>query len=140
MTGIDYPLRRPRSGRRLLGLGVLLLLLGGLGIGVWRHYALHHEVTAAAEEYRDFVPNVRVAAVRASGGTMSVTLPATTSAFEAADIYARASGYIAKRNVDIGSAVKAGDLLAAVTAPELDHQIAQAEAGLAQAKATHRQT
>jgi len=140
MTGIDYPLRRPRSGRRLLGLGVLLLLLGGLGIGVWRHYALHLEVTAAAQEYRDFVPNVQVAAVRASGGTLSVTLPATTSAFEAADIYARASGYIAKRNVDIGSAVKTGDLLGAVTAPELDHQIAQAEAGLAQAKATHRQT
>ena len=33
-----------------------------------------------------------------------------------------------ERNVDIGSHVKAGDLLAAITAPELDHQIAQAEA------------
>ena len=56
---------------------------------------------------------------------MSVTLPATTNAFEAANIYARASGYITQRNVDIGSRVKAGDLLAAITAPELDHQIAQ---------------
>jgi RND family efflux transporter MFP subunit len=36
--------------------------------------------------------------------------------------------------------VKAGDLLAAITAPELDHQIAQAEASLAQAKASRRQT
>jgi RND family efflux transporter MFP subunit len=36
--------------------------------------------------------------------------------------------------------VKAGDLLAAITAPELDQQIAQAEANLAQARATRRQT
>jgi RND family efflux transporter MFP subunit len=83
---------------------------------------------------------MRVAAVRASPGTMSVTLPATTSPFKAANIYARASGYIEKRNVDIGSAVKAGDLLAIIIAPELDHQIAEAEASLAQAKATHPQT
>src|SRR5271167_275449 len=132
--------RRSGSGRRLLGLGALLLLLGGLALGVWRHYALHLEVTAAAEQHRDFVPTVRVEAVRASPGTMSVTLPATTNAFEAANIYARASGYVEKRNVDIGSQVKAGDLLAVITAPELDHQIAQAEASLAQAKASHRQT
>jgi RND family efflux transporter MFP subunit len=132
--------RRSGSGRRLLGLGTLLLLLCGLALGVWRHYTLHLEVAAAAEQHRDFVPTVRVEAVQASPGTMSVTLPATTNAFEAANIYARASGYITQRNVDIGSHVKAGDLLAAITAPELDHQIAQAEANLAQAKATHRQT
>jgi RND family efflux transporter MFP subunit len=71
---------------------------------------------------------------------MSVSLPATTNAFEAANIYARASGYVTERNVDIGSHVKAGDILAAITAPELDHQIAQAEASLAQAKASRRQT
>jgi RND family efflux transporter MFP subunit len=131
---------RGRSGRRLLGLGALFVLLGGLAIGVWRHYTLHLEVTAATEQRRDFVPRVRVAAVRASDATMSVTLPATSNAFEAADIFARASGYIAERDVDIGSRVKAGDLLAVITAPELDHQIAQAEANLAQAKATRRQT
>jgi multidrug efflux pump subunit AcrA (membrane-fusion protein) len=132
--------RRSGSGRRLLGLGALLLLLGGLAIGIWQHYARHLEVTAAAAQHRDFVPTVRVEAVRASPGTMSVTLPATTNAFQAANIYARASGYITERNVDIGSRVKAGDLLAAITAPELDHQIAQAEASLAQAKASRRQT
>src|SRR5580700_8520418 len=96
-TGEHDP--RSGSGRRLLGLGALLLLLGGLAVGVWRHYALHLEVTAAAEQHRDFVPSVRVEAVRSSGGTMSVTLPATTNAFEAANIYARASGYITQRNV-----------------------------------------
>src|ERR1700741_3829110 len=86
--------RRPGFGRRLLGLSALLLLLCGLALGVWRHYARHLEVTAAAEQHSDFVPTVRVEAVRASPGTMSVTLPATTNASEAANIYARASGYI----------------------------------------------
>ena len=147
MTDLDHrlpegagPKGDTRPGRRLLGFAALLLLLGGLAIGVWRHYALHLEVAATAAEHRDFVPSVRVAAVRASPGTMSVTLPATTSPFEAADIFARASGYIEKRNVDIGSRVKTGELLAVITAPELDHQIAQAEGSLAQTKATHRQT
>ncbi len=57
---------------------------------------------------------------------MSVTWPGTTEAFEQANIYARASGYISKRTVDIGSRVKAGDLLVEITAPEIEHQIAQA--------------
>jgi multidrug efflux pump subunit AcrA (membrane-fusion protein) len=132
--------RRGGSGRRLLGLGALFLLVGAVAFGVWRHYTRHLEVAAIAEQHRDFVPSVRVEAVRSAGDTMSVTLPATTNAFEAANIYARASGYVTERHVDIGSQVKAGDLLAAITAPELDHQIAQAEANLAQARASRRQT
>jgi hypothetical protein len=40
--------------------------------------------------------------VRASNDTVVVSLPATTSAFAAANIFARASGYIEKRNTDIG--------------------------------------
>ena len=71
---------------------------------------------------------------------MTVSLPATTSAFEAANIFARTNGYIEKRYVDIGDHVKAGALLAEITAPELDHQIAQAQATLAQTQATLQQT
>ena len=132
--------RGSRFGRRLLGFGAMLLLAAGLAIGMQQHYRQHLEVAAAAEEQRDFVPRVRVAAVRASPDIHKVVLPATTTAFEAANIFARASGYIVQRNVDIGSRVKAGDLLAVISAPELDHQIAQAQATLAQNEATLRQT
>jgi len=46
--------RRSGSGRRLLGLGALLLLFGGLAFGVWRHYVRHLDVTAVAQQHRDF--------------------------------------------------------------------------------------
>jgi len=83
---------------------------------------------------------VRVAAVQATPHIHKVVLPATTTAFEAANIFARATGYIVERDVDIGSRVKGGDMLALISAPELDHQIAQAQATLAQNAATLRQT
>jgi RND family efflux transporter MFP subunit len=138
------PLRPPskttgKSGRRLLAIGALLSLGGALGLGVWQHIGLHAQVTAAAEHRREFVPTVRTAAVRASDNTMAVTWPATTEAFEQANIYARASGYISRRGVDIGSRVKAGQPLVEITAPELDHQIAQAEATLVQLQASLQQ-
>ena len=131
---------KPRYGGALLGASVLLLLVGGLGIGGWRHYQAELNAAATAQQIRTFVPNVRVAAVRDSGSKITVSLPATTTAFEAANIFARTSGYIEKRYVDIGDRVKAGALLADITAPELDHQIAQAKATLAQNQATLQQT
>ncbi len=121
-----------RAGRRLLGLGALLILCGAVGYGAWRHYQLHTEVIATAEQARDLVPTVLTAPVRASAPTMSVVWPGSTEAFALADIYARASGYITQRNVDIGSRVKKGDVLVEITAPEVQHQISQAEATLAQ--------
>jgi RND family efflux transporter MFP subunit len=126
-------------GARLIGGVVLLLLCLALAVGFWRHYSLHAQVMADADARRDFVPSVRTAPVRASGSTMSVTWPGTTEAFEQANIYARASGYISKREVDIGSQVKAGQLLIEITAPELDHQITQAESTLAQLQASLQQ-
>jgi RND family efflux transporter MFP subunit len=126
-------------GGRNLALGALILLCGALGLGFWQHYELHAQVMSALEQRRDFVPNVRTAPVRASPSTMAVTWPATTEAFEQANIYARASGYISHREVDIGSRVKTGQLLVEITAPELDHQIAQAEGTLAQMQATLQQ-
>jgi len=134
------PKRRRRYGSALLGGGALLLLLGGLAIGGWRHYQADLAVAATSQQIRNFVPEVRVAAVRASDSKITVSLPATTTAFEAANIFARTNGYIEKRYVDIGDHVKAGALLADITAPELDHQIAQAKATLAQDQASLQQT
>jgi RND family efflux transporter MFP subunit len=123
-----------RRGGRLFAFGGSLLLAGGLTLSGWGDYSLKQEVMATARQGRDFVSSLRVATVEADTGTVSVTLPGTTAAFAAANIYARATGYLAKRNVDIGDRVKAGDLLAELAVPELDHQISQNEATLDQLK------
>jgi multidrug efflux pump subunit AcrA (membrane-fusion protein) len=124
--------KRRRWGGRMFGLVGFLFLAGGLSFGAWGNYAQRQEATATTKAERDFVPTLRVATVEASPDTVSVTLPGTTAAFAAANIYARATGYIAKRNVDIGDRVKAGDLLAQLAVPELDDQVAQNEATLSQ--------
>jgi RND family efflux transporter MFP subunit len=135
----ETPQRRSRGGM-LFGSIALLLLVGGLAVGGWHHYQAERAVAATQHEAETAVPNVRVAAVRAGDSKITVTLPATTTAFEAANIFARTSGYIEKRYVDIGDHVKTGDLLADIIAPELDHQITQAKATLAQNQATLQQT
>jgi RND family efflux transporter MFP subunit len=133
------PKRRRGWSGRLAGLSVLLALVAALALGGWRHYSQHRQAIATAEQHRDFVPRVRVATVRASGDNVVVTLPATTAAFSVANIFARASGYIEKRSVDIGDRVKEGQLLVEIVAPELDHQIAEAQATLGQLRAALQQ-
>ena len=129
------------SGRtaRLLGIAAAALLIAGIGMGAWSHLRQSRQVTATAEQQRDLVPTVRVGTVQAASTDLVVTLPGTTSAFAAANIFARASGYIGQRDVDIGDRVKPGQLLAIIVAPELDHQIVQAEATLGELKSTLQQ-
>jgi RND family efflux transporter MFP subunit len=132
-------LRRGGRGRRLLGLGLLLLLTASLALGIWRHYEQHRQVTDAVEQQANFVPRVRVEAVAQRLGRLHVTLPATTLGFEEANIYAWSSGYVLKRYVDIGDHVEAGQLLAEITAPEVEDQIAQYQNSVQQAHQTQSQ-
>jgi RND family efflux transporter MFP subunit len=130
----------PRSGKgKWLGIGALLALLAGLNLGAWGYQSQHKEVLTAAQQHEDYVPKLRVATIKPSDPTVVVTLPATTEAFAQANIFARASGYIDKRNVDIGDNVKDGELLAHITAPEIEHQIAQAQASIGQSQAALQQ-
>jgi RND family efflux transporter MFP subunit len=128
-----------RSGARLLGVAALVILAAALGYSAGHHALQDEGVAAAAERQRQFVPTVRAAEARPASAEIIATFPASISAFEAANVFARASGYIEKRHVDIGDHVKAGQLLAEITAPELDHQIAQAQATLVQLGAALQQ-
>lgn len=131
---------RPRGAARWLpGLGVLFVVLAALGFGVWRHLEQNQQVAQTAQQQADFVPAVRVREVTTHDGHLHVTLPGTTLGFDEATIFGRASGYVLKRQVDIGDHVKAGQVLAEITAPEIDDQIAQYENSVRQAQATRNQ-
>ena len=130
---------RGLSGTRLFGLGALLLLIGALAWGVWTHYTQHSQAIFEAQKRRSFIPSVRVETVRESDNVIRSTWPGTNLGFEQANIYARATGYISTRNVDIGSKVRAGDVLAVIAAPDLDKQLTQARGQLVQMQAAVEQ-
>jgi RND family efflux transporter MFP subunit len=65
----------------------------------------------------------------------SLVLPGNVSALTDSPIYARTSGYLTRWYFDIGARVKKGALLAEIATPELDQQLAQAQAELNTAQA-----
>jgi RND family efflux transporter MFP subunit len=81
------------------------------------------------------VPVVAVSSPATRGEQLTIELPGRLEAYSQAQIFARVSGYIKDWKADIGTPVKAGQLLAEIDAPDLDQQIMQAEAALASAQA-----
>jgi multidrug efflux pump subunit AcrA (membrane-fusion protein) len=77
---------------------------------------------------------VNVAKVERSQSQQGLVLPGTTIPLTEAYVYARASGYLKTRLVDIGDHVRKDQLLAVVDAPDLDQQVAQAKQQLMQAE------
>jgi RND family efflux transporter MFP subunit len=84
------------------------------------------------------VPTVALVSLDPQPGVASLDLPGRLEAATQAPIYARVSGYVKTRAVDIGDAVKAGQTLAEIEAPDLDQQLLQAKADLISAQASAR--
>jgi RND family efflux transporter MFP subunit len=80
-------------------------------------------------------PVVTVSVPARGGNSYTIDLPGRLEAYSRAPIYARVSGYLKDWHVDIGSPVHTGELLAEIEAPDLDQQLAQAEADLLTAQA-----
>jgi RND family efflux transporter MFP subunit len=122
----------PRKGyRHLWGLLVVALILVTWG-EVHRVLARSTLRQKTADEAAPIV--VTVAPTRSALGE-ELVLPGTVQAYSEARIYARTNGYLKSWLVDIGSAVRKGQLLAEIDTPEVDQQLAQAIADLATARA-----
>jgi RND family efflux transporter MFP subunit len=115
------------------------LTVAAIGWGAYGHWRRDAQAAETQRETIAFTPTVQVALAQRSAGPVELTLPGTTAPFDEARIFARATGYVAERRVDIGSRVHAGDLLARIAAPDLDQQLRQAEATLGQRAAALRQ-
>ena len=126
----------PRARTRtmiVIGIGILGLFLILLAVGVVPRVRTHRQLVVAAQKAQNTPPDVYVIRpVPASEADLS--LSATTQALQDAIIYARTSGYISKRHVDIGDQVTAGQLLAEIESPEIDQQLRQAKADLQQSQ------
>jgi RND family efflux transporter MFP subunit len=113
-----------------LALALGLAIYAGLHDRRGADAALKRATEAAA------TPTVVVVHPGATSPAEELVLPGTARAYTDAAIYARASGYLKKWHVDIGSKVTRGQLLAEIETPELDQQLRQARADLENARAT----
>ena len=126
----------PRARTRtvlVIGIGALVLFLVLLLVGVVPRVRNQRELAVAAQTVQTAAPEVYV--IRPEPASEAdLSLAATTQAIQDAIIYARTSGYLSKRYVDIGDSVTAGQLMAEIASPEIDQQLRQGEADLRQSE------
>ena len=99
--------KRARTRTILIIAGVVLVVFAVfLGLGILSRSRQSHDLASTAAQVADTPPKVYVVHPVASGAP-DWSLPGTTQAIQDAIIYARVSGYLIKRYVDIGDRVKA---------------------------------
>jgi len=129
------------STRRSRGplIAVVLLIVAGIASAAWGIAGREKALTDLSRETHEMAI-VSVTVTRPSTGTAGeqVSLPGNIQPFTDAAIFARTSGYLKRRSADIGSRVKAGQVLAEIDTPETDQQLLQARADLASAQANAR--
>ena len=123
----------PANLRRILWV-LCVLIIAGFAIGfVPRWLARRHLIQ---EVQADGVVVVNVVSAVPTTADLGSPLPADVQAYVEAPIYARASGYLQKWFADIGARVTNGQALAEIVTPELDEQLDQARAELAENQAS----
>jgi len=115
---------------------VLVLVVAGIATAAWGIAARERAMTDLSRETRDMaVTTVAVTSPARGPASQEISLPGNIQPFTDAAIFARTTGYLKKRDADIGSHVKSGQVLAEIDTPEIDQQLLQAKADLATAQA-----
>lgn len=125
----------PKPPPKLVFVIAGLILLAAVAWGGFEHWRSYEASKQTADGTVNRPVEVRTTEAQRLDQPIDLTLPGETQAFDTANIYARATGYISERRVDIGSRVKQGDLLIHIAAPDLDQQLVQAEAQIGQTRA-----
>jgi membrane fusion protein, multidrug efflux system len=130
--------RLPRTPRVLLLLGAAAVGTIALAIfGVTDRARSRQEVATWTNEQA--VATVRLVRPERGPAEADLVLPGNLNAFNAGSLFARASGYVTAWHFDIGAHVKKGDVLATISAPDLDQQFEEAKAQLVQLQAAVEQ-
>ncbi|HEY4187020.1 MAG TPA: efflux RND transporter periplasmic adaptor subunit [Polyangia bacterium] len=112
--------------------GAVVLAVIGIVPRVRARTTLQQDTDALA------APTVIVAQPLTGQLDQDVVLPGNIQAFTDSPLYARTSGYLKSWAFDIGAHVKKGQRLAVIESPEIDQQLAQAQADLATAEANSK--
>jgi RND family efflux transporter MFP subunit len=125
--------------KKISGRGAILFLLVMLivaGVICATGIILRVKARTTVKDDTDAIAAPDVTAEKPQMGVpdQEVVVPGNMYAYTDAPIYARTNGYLEKWYYDIGAHVKKGALLATISSPEVDQQLAQAQADLATAE------
>ena len=124
---------RPPRNLRLIGLAAVAAATIIAVLGILQRRS--HEAGVTQWTQDQAVPTVAIITPRQGASTERVVLPGTVQAWYEAPIYARVPGYLKNWYFDYGAHVKKGDVLAEIETPDLDAQLAGAQAKLNSARA-----
>jgi RND family efflux transporter MFP subunit len=121
--------------KALVGVVIVVLVAAALAaLGILHRKSADKTLAQTTNELA--APTVIVAAPKPGAPVDSFVLPGNVTSFTDSPIYARTAGYLTRWYFDIGARVKKGALLAEIATPEVDQQLAQAQADLNTAQAT----
>jgi RND family efflux transporter MFP subunit len=124
---------RPPRNLRLIGLAAVAAAIIIAVLGILQRRS--HEAGVTQWTQDQAVPTVAIITPRQGASAERVVLPGTVQAWNEAPIYARVPGYLKNWYFDYGAHVKKGDVLAEIETPDLDAQLAGAQAKLNSARA-----
>lgn len=130
----DHVGSKPGSRLKAVGIGGIIVL-ALVAVGAVPRIASHREALAASKDAPVTHPVVTVIHAAKGQPTSQLILPGNIEPMFTANLFARVDGYVDRRNVDIGTKVRAGQVLAVISSPEIDQQLSQARATLAQSQA-----
>jgi len=137
---LDFALPQPAavSSRRLAVVGALVGagLLAAFAVGYLPRRAAQAALVHATAASQDAAERIEVVEPKVGASDRALVLPGSVQPLQETVLYARASGYVRKWYADLGDTVKAGQVLADIETPELQQQLLQGRAQLAQAQAS----
>ena len=110
------------------GIKALVALVGISAVSVVAEHYLAAPPSKSAQA--DSRPLVEVEHPRRVTVVQRLQTNATLEAFEETDLFAKVSGYLSDVRVDIGDHVKAGQVLAVISIPEMENELAEDKAQL----------
>ena len=119
----------------LVLLAILVVALLAAGWGLFSRFEAFASLRTTTEQAS--IPLVTLQQAKAEPASETIVLPGNVQAYYEAPIYARTNGYVQQWYTDIGSRVKAGQLLALIETPDVDDELRQAEADLGTARANN---